>query len=390
MADRRLRGLAALHPQVFDGLLGVLIATLSIVMVVVGPGPDKDPRTLTAADITIAVLALVLITLRRRWPLPVLAVATAGALVVIVSDTPNPVLLAATYIALFTVAQLADRRTAWVVGGCTAVLLFLASALFSDNGWAEPETFGLLAWTGLAVAIGDGLRNRRAYVAAIEERALRAEQTRDEEGRRRVVEERLRIARELHDVVAHHIAMINVQAGVAAHVLRQQPDQAEEALGHVRKAARTVLDEISTLLGVLRHEDDPIESEPTRGLGRLSGLLDSLAAAGLHVEHRQEGSARELPAAVDLAAYRIVQESLTNAQKHGSDPAARLLLAYTPEGLRILISNSAADGDGGDGAGHGLVGMRERALSVGGTLQTGHDDDRFVVRAFLPSPEVRA
>jgi signal transduction histidine kinase len=151
-----------------------------------------------------------------------------------------------------------------------------------------------------------------------------------------------------------------------------------------------VLDEISTLLGVLRREDDPIESEPTRGLGRLSGLLDSLAAAGLHVEHRQEGAARELPAAVDLAAYRIVQESLTNAQKHGTEPAARLLLAYTPEGLRILISNSAADTVDGDRSGHGLVGMRERAIVVGGTLQTRRDDGRFVVQAFLPSTEVRA
>ena len=254
----------AAHPQVTDALLGVLVAALSIVMVVVGPGPDKDPRTLTAVDVSVAVLALVLIALRRRWPLPILAVATAGAVAVIVTNVPNPVLLEATYIALFTVALQADRRTAWLVGACTAALLFLSSALFSANGWAEPETFGLLAWTGLAVAIGDGLRNRRAYVAAIEERARRAEQSRDEEGRRRVVEERLRIARELHDVVAHHIAMINVQAGVAAHVLRQHPGQAEEALGHVRKAARTVLDEISTLLGVLRREDDPIESEPTR------------------------------------------------------------------------------------------------------------------------------
>ena len=378
----------AAHPRVTDALLGLLVAGMSIVMVVVGPGPDKDPRTLTVPDVLVALLAVALIAARRRWPMAILAIATAGAVVVIVTDLPNAVLLVATYVALFTVALRADRRTAWIAGGCTAALLFLASALFSANGWAEPETFGLLAWTGLFVAIGDGLRNRRAYVAAIEERARRAEQTRDEEGRRRVVEERLRIARELHDVVAHHIAMINVQAGVAAHVLRQQPEQAEEALGHVRKAARTVLDEISTLLGVLRREDDPIESEPTRGLGRLSGLLDSLAAAGLHVEHRQEGSARELSAAVDLAAYRIVQESLTNAQKHGDDPAVRLLLAYTPEGLRILISNSAASDD--DGEGHGLVGMRERASAVGGTLQTGHTDGRFVVRAFLPTSEVRA
>ena len=379
----------AAHPRLTDAMLGIVVAVLSLGGTMAGPGPHRDPRTPNALDVAAAVLALGLIASRRRWPVPVLAVAAAGAVLMIVTDQQNPVLLAATYIALFTVALHADRRTAWVAGGCTAALLFLSSALFSDNGWSEPETFGLLAWSGLAVAAGYGLRNRQAYVAAIEDRAVRAEQTREEEARRRVVEERLRIARELHDVVAHNIAMINVQAGVAAHVLRQQPEQAEEALGHVRKAARTVLDEISTLLGVLRNEDDPIESEPTRGLGRLSELLDSLAAAGLHVEHRQEGPARELSSAVDLAAYRIVQESLTNAQKHGTDPVARLLLAYTPKGLRILISNSAS-GDGGDGSGHGLVGMRERASAVGGTLHTGRDDGRFVVQAFLPSPEVRA
>jgi signal transduction histidine kinase len=241
----------------------------------------------------------------------------------------------------------------------------------------------------MAIAIGDAIRTRRAYVAAIEERARRAEQSRDEEARRRVAEERLRIARELHDVVAHHIAMINVQAGVAAHVLRTQPDAADTALAHVRSAARTVLDEISTLLGVLRHPDDAEDSEPTRGLARLGGLLDSLAAAGLTVEHRQQGDARELPAAVDLAAYRIVQESLTNAQKHGAGGTAHLSLAFTPAGVGITVWNDAPPVNGhANGSGHGLVGMRERAAAVGGTLRTDRDDGRFLVEAHLPA-EVR-
>jgi signal transduction histidine kinase len=389
---RALRA-AARHPQVLDAVLGAALATLSLVALTM----DHDRRfghTPVLADYAAAVLAAVLIAVRRRWPRPVLAVSTVAAIVFTAAAHTGPVLVAAAMIAAYTMASVTPRMIAWLIGGSVALLMYAASVRWSDFGWTEPQTVGIFAWTGMAVAIGDAVRTRRAYVAAVEERARRAEESRDSEARRRVVEERLRIARELHDTVAHHIAMINVQAGVAAHVLRQQPDQAEEALGHVRQAARTVLDELSTVLGVLRAPDEPDSAtEPTRGLGKLTELLDGLAAAGMQVEHRQNGAARPLPSAVDLAAYRIVQESLTNAQKHGDGGAAQLRLDYTAAGLTIEIANpavrppAASPGNPAGGTGHGILGMRERVAAVGGTLHADPDAvGRFVVRAVLPAP----
>jgi signal transduction histidine kinase len=391
MAERttllRARSFAGSHRLAFDAALGLVIGGLSIVSVLAGPGPDRAPANPNLADFVAGALAAVLIALRRRWPLPVFAAATVAAIWPVTTNGQTPVLLVTALLCAVVVGLETSRRTAWTAGACAAVTFYIA-ALLSGRGWADPASLGLFAWTGMAVAVGDVLRTRRAYVAAIEERAVRAEMSREEEARRRVIEERLRIARELHDVVAHHIAMINVQAGVAAHVLRDQPDKAEDALAHVRKAARTVLDETSTLLGVLRRADEPDETEPTRGLARLGGLLDALGGAGLRVEHHQDGTARELPSAVDLAAYRIVQESLTNAHKHGIDGRASLRLAYTPAGLDIKVANAAGDaGTDRDGTGHGLIGMRERATAVGGRLHAGHEGGQFVVDAFLPAAQ---
>jgi signal transduction histidine kinase len=392
MAERttllRARSVFERHPMVFDAVFGLGIGLFSIFIVLTGPGPHREPATPALPDYATAAAAALLVALRRRWPVPIFALATVAALVTVITNGLTAVLVIAAFICAATMAVQTNRRTAWTAGLSAAAILYGGTVL-AGHGWLSPEALGMVAWTGMAVAIGDALRSRRAYVAAIEERAVRAEQTREEEARRRVVEERLRIARELHDVVAHHIALINVQAGVAAHVLRTQPDQAEDALAHVRKAARTVLDETSTLLGVLRRPDEPDETEPTRGLARLGGLLDALGGAGMRVEHHQDGQARELPSAVDLAAYRIVQESLTNAQKHGTDGSARLSLAYTPDGLDITVSNAAAP-DSDNSGGHGLIGMRERAAAVGGTLEAGFHGRRFVVEAFLPSPAAGA
>lgn len=158
---------------------------------------------------------------------------------------------------------------------------------------------------------------RRAFVHAIKERALRAERTREEEARRRVAEERLRIARDLHDVVAHHIALVNVQAGVAAHVMDKRPDQAKEALAHVREASRSALNELRATVGLLRQSGDPeAPTEPAPGLARLDELADTFRNAGLPVEVARSDSGTVLPAAADLAAYRVIQEALTNVRKH--------------------------------------------------------------------------
>jgi len=237
----------------------------------------------------------------------------------------------------------------------------------------------------MAAAVGEAVRGRRAALAAVEERAVRAERTREEEARRRVAEERLHIARELHDVVAHHIAVINVQAGVAGHLITSQPEAAAEALGHVRRSSRAVLDELSGLLGVLRRpEESDTPTEPAPGMAQLDDLVESFRASGLDLRSTLTGEVHDLPATVDLVAYRVVQEALTNAHRHGTS-TARLSVAYTPSEIILEVTNAVAAQPHAGGSGLGLVGMRERAGAVGGTIKAGIEaDERFHVRATLP------
>ena len=363
------------------------LAILTLVAVAMG-GPDGGGRDLTVLDALIAVVMFGLILLRRRRPLGVLAAATLLAVVATVwADRPEAFVVT-TAVAAYTVATRTNRHTAWVAGIASALIVYAAVASQSDEGWLGPS-IGVAAWIGMATAVGDATRSRRAYVAAVEERARRAERTRDEEARRRVAEERVRIARDLHDVVAHHIAVINVHAGLAEHTLHTQPAKAEESLEHVRQAARTVLEELATILAVLRQNGDPeAPTDPVRGLSRLGELLESVAAAGLRVEHRQLGEARALPAATDQAAYRIVQEALTNAAKHGAAGVARLRVEYGPDAVVIDVANpSTPHPKRPDTTGHGLTGMRERATAVGGKLTAGDEGPgRFHVHAVLPSP----
>ena len=386
MADYRLsriRGRVTSHPQAVDVAFGLLVVTVILLAVRAG-------RPLRGEDLAASALAFALIAARRGWPLPVFGAVTAVSAAFNLHAALVGPLLAANVICTYTVASRTDRRTAVVTGAVTIVTVYVAVVIGAGRSWTDPQNAAIVVWGALAVVVGDATRIRLANLDAVEVRARQAEHSRDEEARRRVVEERLRIARDLHDVVAHHIAVINVQVGVAAHLLRERPDAAEEALAHVRHATRTVLAELSTVLDVLRSEEQDAEhastTEPPPGLSRLTAMLDSLAAVGLRVEHRQEGEARPLPSAVDLAAYRIVQESLTNAHKHGSEPAARLLLDYTPAGLGIMVENAAGRPvPDADGCGHGLIGLRERVSSVGGRVRTGRDDGRFTVDAFLPA-----
>lgn len=175
-------------------------------------------------------------------------------------------------------------------------MLFVAAVITKSTSWYDGENLELVVWAGIATAVGDAVRSRRAYVAAMQDRAERAEQALEEEARRQVVEERLRIARELHDVVAHHIAVINVQAGVATHLLRDDPAGAEAALAHVRQGGRSVLDELAGILNVLRQPDDRSESmEPLPTLDQLDQLVATFAAAGLRIESRTVGARRTIP-----------------------------------------------------------------------------------------------
>ncbi|MFC7532458.1 sensor histidine kinase [Actinoplanes sp. GCM10030250] len=348
--------------------------------------PESTHRP-TGWDVLIAVVAFVAVLSRRRRPMLALTIATTATAAAVVQEVRNPGLIVALGVITYSIAAHTDRRRAWTCAAAASSVVYLTVVLLNRDVWWRADVIGVFAWVFLAAAVGDAARSHRAYVREVEERARRAEHSREEEARRRVTEERLRIARELHDVVAHHIAVINVQAGAAAHLLERRPGQVAPALHHIREASNSVLAEIQSVVGVLRSPDEPAEpadTEPLPGLDQLPDLLTGLAAAGFPVEFRQVGDPGELPAVADLAAYRIAQEALTNAYKHGGG-TARLTVRHTPAAVEIEVVNTLPPGASASGTGYGLLGMRERAASAGGTLTTGLAGAGFRVHAVLPA-----
>ncbi|MBB4742091.1 signal transduction histidine kinase [Actinoplanes octamycinicus] len=385
----RLRYAARAHPTAVDSLLGALVFGISLVPVAPPGGPPPQP--VTAGSVLLALTGCGALALRRRHPLPVLGVVSVAAAVSLVTLQTRGFLVLTVGIAAYTVATRTSRRTAVAVGTASALTLGACAVVALDVGWLDPAVVVLLLWFGLAVAAGTSVRTRRDYIAVLTERAQRAEQTREQEARRRVAEERLRIARELHDVVAHHIAVINVQAGVAGHLIREQPAVAEDALGHVRAAARTALEELATLLGVLRRDEESgpdAPTEPAPSLSRLDALIEAFAA-GQPVRWTVSGQPRALPSAVDVAAYRILQESLTNACRHASGTPVTVRLTYDEAAVTVEVCDGGPAGAApaaSPGTGLGLLGMRERAESVGGTFSAGRrPEGGFRVHAVLPA-----
>ncbi|KUJ54528.1 histidine kinase [Streptomyces albus subsp. albus] len=379
------------HPLALDTVLAVgVFGTILLASV-------SNPRRTAPLDpvfVLVCALGAAALILRRRYPRSVLAVTGAITIAEIAGPTgsgpPRGAIALSVVVALYTVASRTDRPTTWRLGMAT-VAVVSGTAFLSGPG-NSAENLGIFAWTGMAAAAGDAVRSRRAYVAAIEERAVRAEQTREEEARRRVAEERLRIARELHDVVAHHIALVNVQAGVAAHVMDNRPDQAKQALAHVRQASRSALDELRATVGLLRqYGDSAAPTEPAPGLGVLDQLVDGFVRAGLAVRVAMEPAEGPGPlsAAVDLTAYRVVQEALTNVHKHAGERAtAEVRIVRSRGGLEVTVDDDGAGGSAapaGDGGGHGLIGMRERVAALRGECEAGpRPRGGFRVRATLP------
>ncbi|GGK75436.1 two-component sensor histidine kinase [Sphaerisporangium melleum] len=404
----RLREAARSHPYLVDTAIACLVFAGTLLSPRAAHVRDRlpfpPPTEVVPPSTAMVVLAAVLcaaLVFRRAAPRLVAAVTVAGSVAqLIIAGTRGPLDLIPA-VALVTLAVHSPRQVAWTAGGIAALVLGATRIVLSDDSWLTPQVAGQIAWIGMAIAAGDAVRSRRAYIAAIEERARRAEQTREEEAERRVMEERLRIARELHDVLAHHIALINVQAQVAAHVLADER-QAREALGHIRQAGRAALEELRTTVGLLRRPGsaEELPTEPAPGLDRLPELITSFTAAGLPVDCRLEGTPRPLPSPVELTAFRVVQEALTNVSKHAGPAVTRVRIAYGPHDLTVEVSDdgrgcpqqaaglsNGAAGDGPAGPGHGLVGMRERALSVGGTFSVGPSPGRgFRVHAVLPAP----
>jgi signal transduction histidine kinase len=273
--------------------------------------------------------------------------------------------------------------------------VFLLSVVGAVVSAADPRMVQFTLAVAFAAAAGDATRSRREYIVAVTERAERAEQTREAEARRRVSEERLRIARDLHDTVAHQIAVISLNAGVASSSL-ESPERAQEALSTIRSASRTVLGEIGDLLALLRTEDpDAGTTAPPSGLGRLDELVEQFAQSGLSVHLRVEGDPGHVSGAADLVAYHVIQEGLTNALKHGTDHRAHVLVEVADEHVTVVVTNPTipaahdARRDAAAGAGHGLIGLRERVASVRGVVETGTTAGGYRLAATLPLAKER-
>ncbi len=383
------------HPHVFDAGLAVLIFVLSAGGFAAGARMGVDPLPPPGVWVVTAIGCLSLL-FRRRYPWPVLAVAALCYLIVqsFTEDVPSVILAVVT--ALVTIT-LNGQRWAAIAAAVVITLTAMGIGTIRDaEYWSHPRPVAVAALCALAIALADAVRNRRAYVAAVEERARRAEQSREEDGRRRVADERLRIARELHDVLAHHIAVINVQAGVAGHLLERKPDQAREALDHVRDAARSVLSEMQAVVSVLREPGstagDREPDQPAPGLAGVAALVDEFRSTGLTISTVVQGTPAELSPAVDLVAYRVVQESLTNARKHAGLTVVELGFRYTADTVRLTIINSGTGAESADAGrrtattgGFGLLGMRERVTSVGGEFDAQPlPDGGFRVAVGLP------
>jgi signal transduction histidine kinase len=352
------------HPRLVDVLLVAAAIPLSVL--------EIAPHTWGAERLGFATLASLPLLARRWRPVPVLAVVMAATLAEesVIHRTMH---LPAT-LAVYTVAAHCPRSESIRAGGLAILLLFVPLPGFIDWG---PPIPAIAAWL-----LGDNLRTRRAYMSELEARAERLEREQDESARRATAEEQARIARELHDVLAHNVSVMVVQAAAANDIFDRQPEQAREALRAIERTGRSALTELRRLLGSVRRTGTEFAPQP--GLAALDGLVEGVRAAGLPVTLEVEGELDDLPAGLDLSAYRIVQEALTNAIKHADASLADVRVRRTPEGVELEVVDDGA-GPTGNGRGQGLIGMRERASLLGGAVEAGpKKGGGFRVKATLP------
>ncbi|MFB4298907.1 sensor histidine kinase [Actinomadura sp. NTSP31] len=399
--SRALSTVRRAAPNPTDAVVGLGAALLVLVLVLADgrtgtrlPWVD-DPRRPDAVAVGLVGVVAGALALRRRHPRSVLVVLNAVALAWSAARYPSPLVPLVPLIACYTLAALRGWR--WGAAGAAATALTALAAIHLAFGAAVPAGItGNAMWMAFtAGAAGTAVGYNRALLVATRAQLAREAQTREEQSRRRVVEERLRIARELHDVLGHTMAGISVQAGVGIHLIATRPAQAVEALRTIKHISDQGLTEVKTILGILRTDGDEPDRPraPRGGLDRLDALLDPVRAAGVQPELNIHHDARRLPAAVDLTAYRIIQEALTNVVRHARARTVRLDLRYEPAQLVIQIRDDgpgAGPGhrgaDGGDG--HGMSGMRERAVALSGQFTAGpHPDGGFQVRCVLPTPD---
>jgi signal transduction histidine kinase len=366
----------------FEAVLVALGLAVQVGITLVAARHQPQRRDIDAYGVALLALAIAALPLRRRWPVGVLGFAFLTTIVYFIVDYPRGPIFFALVVALAQVVLTGHRRAAiaTIVLGFVA-FTWLGPALGTQDTPPIAGVIGLGAWLIALLSVMELVRSRR-------ERAHEEALTRAESLQRRASDERLRIAQELHDAVAHNISLINIHAGVALHLFDEQPQQARDALATIKQSSKEALVELRSILGILRRADQDAPRAPTPSLARLDELVARSTAAGLDVRVDVQGDLANLPLNVDVAAYRIIQESLTNVARHADRADAVVRVRAAADALNVEVLD---EGTGRTkppdlpSGGNGIAGMRERATAIGGSFEAGPRPGRgFAVRARLP------
>lgn len=371
-------------PTPLPAWLGDLAAAVVVIGSEFVPVPGI-PDDRAAMRYVIVLLWALLIPLRHRHPRVMVSLCLVCFGVAALTFPLTPFAALPSAIGVYTIAVHEDRRTSLIAAAVVAATTAPLTVLSVGN-LLDPLVLLVLVLVGFAVVAGESVRVRRAYVAEITARAVRAEQTREVEASRRVAEDRLRIARDLHDAVAHQITVISLHAGVASSSIEGKPEVARESLQTIREAARRVLGEIGDLLATLRSSENAGETAQTPGLAHLTNLFAEFENSGLDITSRIDGDIASLSSAADVVAYRVLQEGLTNALRHGSG-VVEVSISIGPDTTELLLVNLVGERPGHDrvGAGHGLTGISERVASVRGHTSHGTGNGMFRLTAAFPT-----
>lgn len=388
------RGISALRRLVQGAPGEVALAVMAGLVQVGGTAAaarhQADVRTLDVPGYLLLTSGPAALIVRRRWPVTVLLVAFVATLAYVLLGYPGGPIWVALIVAFGTALVLGHRIAAYMslLAGypCFVWLVNLVNGLPLPSGWAAG---GIAAWMLLLVAGSELVRNRRAFAQASRQRAIEERRSQREAARRQATEERLGLARDLHDVLGHSLSMINVQAGVALELMDREPGQARTALSAIKQASKEALVDVQSVLGSLRRPDEEVPRAPAPSIRNIRGLVRRAEAAGVAVEVQQAGQLSSLPANVDAAAYRIVQEAVTNVVRHANATTVSIRICRDEEDLIVAVND---DGEGcpglaTPGGGNGIRGMHDRAAALGGRLTAGPGPRRgFQVRAWLPLP----
>ncbi len=382
--------------NLLDALLAWGIGAIAI-FALIATTPRGEPVSIVSFALLLIQSAA--LTVRRRWPLAVYTVVGVGTAVYAwIGEPAGSVAGLGVLIAIYTVAAHMPLRDALVAGGLYVIGMTVSLAGFALREPVPPAVFvadfllNLLA-LALAWTIGVTIRTRRAYVGSLEARAALLEREREDNARLAVALERGRIARELHDVVAHNVSVVAVQAAAAERLVDDQPEAAKVAMRNVAQVGRDALAEMRRVVEVLREDEPVVALDPQPGIAELRTLIGRMEDAGLVVELSIQGEERPLPASAALSVYRIVQEALTNTLRHAGPARARVIVRYLPDALEVQVSDNGGDrrpaevpAPATEGGGHGLIGMRERVALFGGELSAGpRPEGGYAVLARIPT-----